>query len=78
MDNLLDPMQATFVQGRSIVVNIHLAQELLRKYARKRISHIACLKWTFKRHLTRWIRVSCKQHLVVLVFPNSSVNGSMD
>ncbi|XP_073021246.1 uncharacterized protein [Primulina eburnea] len=33
--NLVDGAQAGFIEGRSIVDNIHLAQELLRKYARK-------------------------------------------
>lgn len=44
MDRVLDPTQATFVQDRSIVDNIHLAQELLRKYARKQISPRCVLK----------------------------------
>ncbi|XP_073039156.1 uncharacterized protein, partial [Primulina eburnea] len=37
--SLIDEAQAAFIRGRSIVDNIHLAQELLRKYARKRGSH---------------------------------------
>lgn len=44
MDRLLDPAQAAFVRDRSIAENIHLAQELLRKYARKRISPRCVLK----------------------------------
>lgn len=36
--SLFDPAQATFVEDCLIVKNIHLAQELLRKYARKRIT----------------------------------------
>lgn len=38
INSLLDPAHAAFVKDRSVVENIHLAQELLRKYARKRIS----------------------------------------
>lgn len=34
--SLVDKAHAAFIQGRSIVDNIHLAQELIRKYARKR------------------------------------------
>lgn len=37
MDNILDSAQIAFVKDRSIVENINLAQELLRKYARKRV-----------------------------------------
>ena len=44
MDRLLDPAQAALVRDRSIAENIHLAQELLRKYARKRISPRCVLK----------------------------------
>ena len=38
LDSLVDQAQSTFIQGRSMVDNIHLAQELLRKYNRKRVS----------------------------------------
>ncbi|XP_073051210.1 uncharacterized protein [Primulina eburnea] len=42
--HLVDGAQAAFIRGHSIVDNIHLAQELLRKYARKRISPRCILK----------------------------------
>ncbi|XP_073035341.1 uncharacterized protein [Primulina eburnea] len=36
LGDIVDEAQAAFVKGRSIADNIHLAQELMRKYARKR------------------------------------------
>ena len=44
MGILLDPAQVAFIKGRSIGDNIHIAQELLRKYARKRVSPRCMLK----------------------------------
>lgn len=41
---IVDNAHAAFVEGRSIVENIHLALELLRKYARKRGSPLCKLK----------------------------------
>lgn len=38
LSNLIDPAQTAFIGGRCITDNIHLAQELLRQYTRKRIS----------------------------------------
>lgn len=37
-DYILHPAQAAFVKGRNITDNIHLGQELMRNYTRKRIS----------------------------------------
>lgn len=41
---LIDKAQSAFIADRSIVDNIHLAQEILRKYARKRSSPRCTLK----------------------------------
>ncbi|KAL2532785.1 Reverse transcriptase domain-containing protein [Abeliophyllum distichum] len=38
MDTLVNKVQYAFIQGRCMAKNIHLAQELLRHYNRKRIS----------------------------------------
>nr|GMC90788.1 orf129a gene product [Ipomoea batatas] len=38
LPDLIDPAQGAFVKGRSISENILMAQELIRGYARKRIS----------------------------------------
>lgn len=42
--SILDLAQATYVEDHSIVENIHLAQKLLRKYERKRVSPRCVLK----------------------------------
>lgn len=41
---IIDPAQAAFIKERSIVDNIHLAQELFRKYNRKTASPRCILK----------------------------------
>lgn len=38
LSSFIDKTQAAFVEGRSMTYHIHLMQELLRKYNRKRIS----------------------------------------
>ncbi|KAG6528003.1 hypothetical protein ZIOFF_010140 [Zingiber officinale] len=43
-DHLLHPAQIAFVKGTTIMDNIHLAQELLRNYNRKRLSPRCILK----------------------------------
>lgn len=43
-NEFLHPVQTKFVKGRLITDNIHLAQELLRNYSRKRISPRCILK----------------------------------
>lgn len=69
--SLIDDAQAAFIQGRSIVDNIHIAQELLRKYARKRGSPRCILKidiqkaydtvdWDFLREVLQHLNFSCK------------------
>lgn len=44
MGSLLDPVQAAYVDDHSIIENIYLAQELLRRYARKRTLSRCVLK----------------------------------
>ncbi|XP_022870379.1 uncharacterized protein LOC111389673 [Olea europaea var. sylvestris] len=42
--SIVDQAQATFVEGRSMTKNIHLAQEIMRQFNRKRIAHRCLLK----------------------------------
>lgn len=44
IDTIIDAAQGAFVKGRSIADNIHLVQELLRKYNRKTSSPRCILK----------------------------------
>ena len=34
---IVDEAQSAFVEGRSMLENVHMAQELISKYARKRV-----------------------------------------
>jgi len=44
LDGIIDLAQSPFVQGRTLAENVQLAQELLRKYSRKRISPTCSIK----------------------------------
>lgn len=71
MPDIVDGSQSAFIHGRSIVDNIHLAQELLRKYARKRISPRCTLKvdlqkaydtvdWDFLKETLNFLNFPCR------------------
>lgn len=71
MPGIVDGSQSDFIHGRSIVDNIHLAQELLRKYARKRISPRCTLKvdlqkaydtvdWDFLKETLTFLNFPCR------------------
>ncbi|GFY85594.1 hypothetical protein Acr_04g0003320 [Actinidia rufa] len=49
LPNLIDPAQATFVQGRSMVENIYLVQEFLNRYGWSRISPRCIMKIDLKK-----------------------------
>lgn len=44
LGSIIDESQAAFIKGRSLIENVHLAQELLRQYNRKRVSPRCVLK----------------------------------
>jgi len=44
LDSIIDKAQSAFIKGRSLAENVQLAQELLRKYARKRCSPRCLIK----------------------------------
>ena len=44
LDSFIDKAQSAFIQGRNLAENVQLAQELLRKYARKRSSPRCLIK----------------------------------
>lgn len=66
---MVDLGQASFIEGRSIVDNIHLTQELLRKYARKRISPRYMLKVDIQKACDSVDWGFLKQVLLTLNFP---------
>lgn len=43
LDSIIDKSQSAFVSGRSMIENIHLTQELLRKYQRKKQVPPGCM-----------------------------------
>lgn len=75
---LVDGAQAAFIQGRSIVDNIHLAQELLRKYARKRISPRCILKVDLTKAYDTVDWEFLREVLVGLNFPTTFVRWVME
>ncbi|XP_057951032.1 uncharacterized protein LOC131145870 [Malania oleifera] len=44
LEEIIDPAQAAFIQKRSMVENIYMMQELIRGYARKRVSPRCLIK----------------------------------
>lgn len=90
---VVDHAQATFIPGSSIVDNIHLAQELLRKYARKHGSPRCMLKvdiqkaydtvdWDFIREVLTYLNflsifISWIMECVTTTSYLISVNGHM-
>ncbi|XP_022899274.1 uncharacterized protein LOC111412571 [Olea europaea var. sylvestris] len=56
LDTIIDEAQAAFMKGRSIMENIHLAQELLMQYNRKRVAPRCLLKIDLRMayHLVDW------------------------
>lgn len=73
MDQLIDGSQATFIQGRSIVDNIHLAQELLLHYTRKYISPRCALKVDLQKayDIIHWD--SIREAMTWLLFPGKFI-----
>ncbi|XP_022865107.1 uncharacterized protein LOC111384987 [Olea europaea var. sylvestris] len=49
LGTIVDQVQVAFVEGRSMTENIHLAQELLRQYNRKRVAPRRLLKIDLKK-----------------------------
>lgn len=67
-DHLLHLTYTTFVKSRSIIDNIHLAKELMRNYARKRISPRCILKVDLQKTFDS-IHQSFLQCLFRVAFP---------
>ncbi|XP_073060321.1 uncharacterized protein [Primulina eburnea] len=76
--SLIDEAQAAFIRGRSIVDNIHLAQELLRKYARKRGSPRCILKVDIQKAYDTVDWSFLKEVLSGLNFPRVFIDWIME
>jgi len=78
LSSLVDQAQSAFIQGRSMVDNIHLVQELLRKYNRKRVSP----RWLAKVDIRKAYDTVCwkfiRDILAGLGFPTTFINWIME
>lgn len=77
LGSLVDPAQSAFIEGRSMIENIYLAQELLRKYNRKRISPRCMIKVDLKKAFdsVNWGFIA--EILKGLNFPSRFINWVM-
>lgn len=78
LDPLVDKAQSAFIKGRSMVDCIHLSQELLRKYNRKRVSPRCCIKIDLRKAYDTVSWDFLRQVLQGLGFPNQFVGWIME
>jgi hypothetical protein len=71
---IISPMQNAFLGGRLMSDNIHLLQELLRNYERKRTSPRCLMKIDFKKAFDSVQWPFLRQLLLLLGFPNRFVH----
>lgn len=77
LNSIIDPAQSAFVEGRSMIENIHLAQELFRKYHRKRTSPRCIIKVDLRKAYDSVSWSFLKSVLQGLNFPNEFVRWVM-
>lgn len=53
LGHIIDNAQSAFVEGRNMIDNIHLSQELLRNYSKRRVSPRCLVKVDLKKALIR-------------------------
>ncbi|GFP87665.1 line-1 retrotransposable element orf2 protein [Phtheirospermum japonicum] len=79
LGTIVDQAQSAFVEGRSMVENIHLAQELLRKYHRiKKVSPCCTLKIDLQKAFNSVSWGFLKSILEGLKFPGKFVSWVME
>nr|TKR75465.1 hypothetical protein D5086_0000285070 [Populus alba] len=71
---IISPMQNAFLGGRLMTDNIHLLQELLRNYGRKRTSPRCMMKIDFKKAFDSVQWPFLRQLLLLLGFPSRAEN----
>jgi len=76
--SLVDHAQAAFVEGRSLSDNVHLVQELLRKYGRERISPRCLIKVDLYKAYDSLSWSFIRQVLLGIGFPPLFVNWIME
>lgn len=78
LDSLVDRAQSAFIPGRHMVDNIHLMQELLRGYNRKRSSPRCTIKIDLKKAFDSISWDFMKQVLLGLNFPKQFISWVME
>lgn len=78
LGSIIDQAQAAFIEGRSMVENIHLVQELVRKYNRKRVSPRCLLKIDLKKAYDSVNWDFLKNVLEGLKFPTKFIDWVME
>ncbi|XP_022845369.1 uncharacterized protein LOC111368375 [Olea europaea var. sylvestris] len=76
--DIIDQAQATFVEGRSMVENIHLPQELLRQYNQKSVSPRCVFKIDLRKAYDSISWEFLKGILQGLCIPTKFVNWAME
>ena len=77
LPGIIDQAQSAFIQGRSMLENIHLAQELVSKYARKRSSPRCLVKVDLRKAYDSVSWVFLRRVLLGLRFPPRFVDWVM-
>jgi len=78
LGGIIDPAQAAFVEGRCMIDNIHLVQELLRKYNRKRVSPRCLIKVDLRKAYDSVSWDFLADMLQGLMFPARFINWVME
>jgi len=78
LDSIIDQAQSAFVQGRSMADNIHLAQEILRGYNRKRTSPRCVIKVDLKKAFDSINWDFLRSAMTGLGFPNLFISWVME
>lgn len=78
LNSIVDHAQSAFIEGRNLSDNIHLVQELLRKYSRKRISPRCLIKVDLRKAYDSMNWVFIRQVLEGLGFPLQFISWIME
>ncbi|KAK6150853.1 hypothetical protein DH2020_015785 [Rehmannia glutinosa] len=78
LENIVDLAQADFVGGRLMTENIHLGQELLRQYNRKKIYPRCLLKIDLRKLMTLLAGIFLRAVLEGLGFPSKFIHWGVE
>ena len=78
LGSIIDLSQSAFVEGRSMIENIHLVQELLRKYNRKRVSPRCLIKVDLRKAYDSVSWIFLAEMLKGLRFPDRFIGWVME